>query len=321
MNAPTSPAETTALSLSPRQQFDLSPRDFDEAWRMADYLAQSGMVPKDFQGKPGNCLVAIQWGAELGLKTMQAIQNIAVINGRPSLWGDVMLALVRASPLCEYVVENIAGERAECRVKRRGEPEQVREFTKDDATKAKLWGKEGPWTQYPKRMLQMRARAWALRDVFTDVLKGLHMAEEALDMPTEKFMGPADVVGASPPPPEPTEWPADLFAERLPEWRKAIAAKRASADSVVAKAKTKYPLSPEQEAAIRQPDATDVTAKGVDADGVVTMTYAEVAEKLNGAKTADDLDTAASLITAVADKGQQGELSAIYETRKTAITA
>lgn len=320
MNAPASPTETTALSLAPRQSFDLSPRDFDEAWRMAEYLSDSDMVPKDFKGKPANCLVAIQWGGELGLKTMQAIQNIAVINGRPSLWGDVMLALVRASPLCEYVAENIAGERAECRVKRRGEPEQVREFTKDDATKAGLWTKDGPWKQYPKRMLQMRARAWALRDVFTDVLKGLHMAEEALDMPPEKFMGPADVVG-DPPPPAVTEWPADLFAQRLPEWRKAIAGKRASADSVVAKAKTKYPLSAEQEAAIRQPDATDVTAKTVDADGVVTMTYAQVVDKLNGAKNADDLDTAASLITAVADKGQQGELSAIYETRKTALSA
>ncbi|MCY1167810.1 hypothetical protein D9M73_77830 [compost metagenome] len=122
-------------------------------------------------------------------------------------------------------------------------------------------------------------------------------------------------------PAAPTAWPADLFAERLPEWRKAIANKRATADSVVAKAKTKYPLSAEQETAIRKPDATDVTAKAVDADGVVTMTYAQVADKLNGATTSDDLDTAASLITAVADQGQQGELSAIYETRKTALTA
>lgn len=159
MNATTSP-ETTALAVAPRQSFDLSPRDFDEAWRMAEYLSDSDMVPKDFKGKPANCLVAIQWGGELGLKTMQAIQNIAVINGRPSLWGDVMLALVRASPLCEYVVETVTDQGATCKVKRRGEPEQSREFTVADATAAGLINKDGPWKQYRKRMLQMRARAW-----------------------------------------------------------------------------------------------------------------------------------------------------------------
>jgi hypothetical protein len=109
----TNPSEQTALAVMPGA-YDLSPRNFEEAWRMAEYLADSDMVPKDFKGKPANCLIAIQWGGELGLKTMQAIQNIAVINGRPSLWGDVMLALVRNSPLCEYVVEDIAGRR--CRV-------------------------------------------------------------------------------------------------------------------------------------------------------------------------------------------------------------
>ena len=175
------------------------------------------------------------------------------------------------------------------------------------------------WTEDPKQQLAYLAgRRWG-RLHAPDVIMGVYTPEE-LSEPGERFMGMAEEV-PPPPPPAPTEWPAELFAERLPEWRKAIAAKRASADSVVAKAKTKYPLTAEQEAAIRKPDATDVTAKDVDADGVVTMTYAQVADKLNGAKTADDLDTAASLITAVTDKGQQGELSAIYETRKTAFTA
>jgi hypothetical protein len=308
MNAPNT-AETTALVATQRQQFDLSPRDFEEAWRMADYLANSDMVPKDFKGKPGNCLVAIQWGAELGLKTMQAIQNIAVINGRPSLWGDVMLALVRSSPLCEYVVETISGDIAICKVKRRGEPEQSREFTKEDATKAGLWTKDGPWKQYPKRMLQMRARAWALRDVFTDVLKGLHMAEEAMDMPApEKFMGPADVVQPPAPPAPPASWPDDLFKARLPEWRAAIAARKGTADAIVAKAKTKYPLTAEQEAAIRAP-LTEAEKPPV------TVTFAIVAEGLNKAGDLDKLADAASLINAIPDEQQRAELTEIYERR------
>src|SRR5690606_10728351 len=145
-------------------------KSLDEAMRFAEILAKSSIVPKDFSGNPGNILVAIQWGLELGLQPMQAMQNIAVINGRPALWGDAVIALVRSSPLCEYIYETDDGETATCRVKRRGEEEQVRTFSMADAKAANLLGKAGPWTQYPKRMRQMRARAFALRDVFPDVL-------------------------------------------------------------------------------------------------------------------------------------------------------
>ncbi len=57
-------------------------------------------------------------------------------------------------------------------------------ISKEDAKKAGLWGKAGPWSQYPKRMLQMRARSFALRDKFADALSGLIMAEEAQDYTT-----------------------------------------------------------------------------------------------------------------------------------------
>jgi hypothetical protein len=194
MNAP-STSESSALAVATRQQFDLSPQTFEQALTFSQYLADSDLVPKDFKGRPGNCLIAIQWGAELGLKPMQAMQNLAIINGRPSLWGDAVIALVRGSPLCEYVIETDDGTTATCRVKRRGEPaEQVRTFSMDDAKAAGLMGKAGPWTQYPKRMRQMRARAFALRDVFPDVLRGLPVAEEVMDTPTERHMGPAEVV-------------------------------------------------------------------------------------------------------------------------------
>ena len=170
MNAPEN--KQLAVVQQDSGTFDLSPRNFEQALTFSDYMADSDMVPKDFKGRPGNCLIAIQWGAELGLKPLQAMQNLAIINGRPSLWGDAVIALVRASPLCEFVLESDDGDTATCRVKRRGEPEQSRTFSTADAKTAGLLGKAGPWTQYPKRMRQMRARAFALRDVFPDVLRG-----------------------------------------------------------------------------------------------------------------------------------------------------
>lgn len=165
----------------------LAPTNMKEAMEFAGLLAKSDIVPKDYQGKPGNVLVAIQWGMEIGLQPMQAMQNIAVINGRPSIWGDAMIALVRACPAFEYINETQDDKQAVCVIKRKGEPEAVRTFSLEDAKRAGLLGKSGPWTQYPKRMMQMRARSWALRDVFPDVLKGMICAEEALDS------GPRDV--------------------------------------------------------------------------------------------------------------------------------
>ena len=61
-------SDSTAIAT--RQQFDLSPQTFEQALTFSNYLADSDMVPKDFKGKPGNCLVAIQWGMEIGLKPL-----------------------------------------------------------------------------------------------------------------------------------------------------------------------------------------------------------------------------------------------------------
>lgn len=286
-------------------QFDLSPQTFEQALTFADYMAGSDMVPKDYKDKPGNCLIAMQWGIEIGLKPMQALQNIAVINGRPSLWGDAVIALARNSPVCEYIVEDDDGKTATCRVKRRGESEQIRTFSTEDAKTAGLLGKAGPWTQYPKRMRQMRARAFAIRDVFPDVLKGMAVAEEMMDVPNgeAKNMGMAEEVT----PVKVESWPDDLFAKRLPDWRTAIAEKRATADSVVNKAKTKYPLSEKQEAAIRATDAPVVSA-------------GEISKKMADAKDIDTLNEAANLIHAITDPDARAELDKEYDDRLANLT-
>jgi hypothetical protein len=176
-------------AITTRNASTLAPSNIGEAMKFAELLASSDMVPRDFKGKPANCLVAIQWGYEVGLGPLQALQNIAVINNRPSIWGDAALALVRAHPACAGVREWIDGDgdamTAFCEVSRRGEQPQVRTFTVADAKKAGLWGKQGPWQQYPARMLQMRARGFAIRDVFPDALRGVITTEEAQDLPSE----------------------------------------------------------------------------------------------------------------------------------------
>lgn len=236
----------TELTVAPPT--DLSPRTLEEAMKFADLLAKSTIVPKDFMNNAGNIFVAIQWGAELGLKPMQAMQNIAVINGRPSLWGDAVIALVRSSPLCEYIYETIDNGTAICRVKRRGEDEQVRTFSDADATKAGLLNKAGPWTQYPSRMKQMRARAFALRDVFSDVLKGMPVAEEVMDY-EEKEINPTQK--SEPARKEIESYPAQAFLENFPKWEKLIASGKKTADDIINMVSSKAKLSDEQLNAIR----------------------------------------------------------------------
>ncbi len=162
-------------------KFNFEINSLSEAMEYAKLIANSDLAPKDYKGKPGNVLIAMQYGLEIGLKPMQAIQNIAIINGRPAIWGDAMIGLVQSHPLCEYINEEYKNDVAYCTVKRQGEDEYTYEFSKQDAKSAGLLGKSGPWAQYPQRMLQMRARAFALRDKFSDILKGIACREEVED--------------------------------------------------------------------------------------------------------------------------------------------
>ena len=168
----------------------LNPTNLTEAVEFAKFIATSGHIPKQFQGKPNDILVAIQWGYEIGLAPMQALQNIAVINGRPSLWGDSLIAVCKHHPEWRGIEETYIEEedKAVCIVKRNvhGETEVTRaEFSYKDAQKARLANKPGPWQDYPRRMMQLRARGFALRDAFPDAIKGLITTEEAQDYPDE----------------------------------------------------------------------------------------------------------------------------------------
>lgn len=175
------------------------PQDFDGVWRIATAVVKAGMAPRGLD-KPEQAMVAILHGMEVGLTPMAALQSIAVVNGRPTIWGDGALGLVQGSGKMESFKEWYEGQgesrKALCQVKRRGDPElKLGEFSVADAKKASLWGKQGPWTQYSDRMLKMRARAFALRDGFSDVLRGLGIAEEVQDTPIQ--------IASPPSPPSP----------------------------------------------------------------------------------------------------------------------
>lgn len=156
--------------------------NFNEAMKCAEMISTSDLCPEKYRGKPANVLIAIQHGLELGLKPMQALQNVAVIHGKPSIYGDALIAVCLASPVCDFIDESFdeATMTATCTAKRKNGVAQTETFSKKDAETAGLWNKVGPWKSYPKRMLKMRARS-CLKDVFADILKGFISTEEAQD--------------------------------------------------------------------------------------------------------------------------------------------
>jgi hypothetical protein len=166
------------------------PRNIEELWRLATIVSKSNMAPKGLQ-RLEDLAVGIMLALEVGLNPITGIQNVAVINGRASIWGDGALAVIRSSGLLEKFKEWTEGEpytdgwTFHCVVKRRGQEDEAHgEFSWLDAKKAGFdqAAPESPWSRFPKRMMQWAARRWVLRDTFPDVLKGVPLAEDAMDI-------------------------------------------------------------------------------------------------------------------------------------------
>lgn len=169
----------------------------------------------------------------------------------------------------------------------------------------------GPWQSHPRRMLRHKAMIQCARVAFG--FGGIFDQDEAERIVENKHTDPLPLV-------ERVDtlkpWPDDLFAERLPEWRKAIAAGKATADAIVAKAKTKHPLTAEQEAAIRAPEKLAKTS----VEDVV-IAYAVVADEITKAIDSESLANAGNMIGAVADPAQRSELAALYNKREAELMA
>lgn len=306
MNAP------TELAVIKNTGFSLVPQNLGEAMELAKIIADSDLAPKDYRSKPGNVLIAVQMGAEVGLSPMAAIQSIAVINGKPSLYGDVGKALLLQSG---FVIEEDNTEVvkksgvARCKITRPGHPPCERTFSIDDAKTAGLFKKQGPWTSYPERQMAWRAFWFAARDIAADVLKGLHGAEEVRDFVERDITQQSQRID---PPRDtgPKPYAQADFDKNFPAWEKLIKGGKKNAEQIITMVSSKAVLSDEQKAAIN----------AVIKEEKIVVTYAQVAEKLNAAKDIDVLQADADLIREVADEAQRAELTTLYQQRKTELT-
>ncbi|MCQ2594803.1 MAG: recombinase RecT [Treponemataceae bacterium] len=166
----------------------LMPQTFEERYKMAGVLAKSGLIPAGLNS-PEKVCVALQWGLELGLSPMVAVNNIAVVNGKPTLSADIMNAICRHNP--EYGGIEWVEQSDKCaelkltRISANGIKEvTIGRYTIEDARNAGLLVKDN-WKKYPVRMLKHRALSYALRDAFPDALAGIYMPEEMENIPAD----------------------------------------------------------------------------------------------------------------------------------------
>ena len=206
------------------------PTDFDQATRFAKTAVEAGLFRAESEEKAlAQATMAVLQGLELGLPPMQAVQQIAIIGGRCTVWGDLVPAMIwRAGHKIREWIEGDGDARvAWCEITRGDNREVIkRKFSVDDAKRAGLWDRratikrkdatnawhdednDNPWYRYEERMLQMRARGFCARDGVPDVLHGLYIREEIEE--ERRFSEPEEIAPVltadelSPPPaPEP----------------------------------------------------------------------------------------------------------------------
>jgi hypothetical protein len=179
----------------------ITPRNMDEAWKMAVAFYTAGMVPKSLEGKTpeetkAKVMLAICKGSEVGYGPVTAVSTIMIINNKACIYGDGATALVQNSGKVDWIKTGIEskddsgkwgeGYKVTVSLKRKDQDEPyVRSFSFEDAKRARLHGKQGPWTDYPERQCYWRAASWAYRDGCADALMGLEVAEEVQDYATE----------------------------------------------------------------------------------------------------------------------------------------
>ena len=215
-----STALTTVATAAPSTA--LEPTTIDQAFWLAQQLLKSGLLGKAIQ-KPEAAFAVILAGRELGLTAMQSLRSLHLIEGKPTLSADLMVALVKRSPLCKsFKLIESTGDRATYEANREGEGVTRMSFTIEEAKAAGVTGKDN-WKKYPAAMLRARCIAALARVVFPDLLLGVYESDELApasnNMPSVSVQATATVLPLSAlPAAEEDQQPVEMRSGVVAEW-------------------------------------------------------------------------------------------------------
>lgn len=163
----------------------------------AGLLAQArGIVPSAYIGHPENIIAAALYGRSFGWDTPTSLRYIYVIDGKPSLANEALVAMVHRAGHrleCEHLDTQgctVIGTRTDT-----GSTARVT-YTMNDAAAAGLAGKRN-WKAHPKSMLWARASSMLCKQLFPDVVLGAY-SEDELSPGAPKRSTPPDTTHVRP---------------------------------------------------------------------------------------------------------------------------
>lgn len=167
----------------------------DKLMEMADMLSKSNILPVMYQRRPENCFVALDMASRMGLSPMIVMQNLDVIQGKPSWRGSAIASMVRTSNQFTNVELNFVGEEgkdswgAYVSATRVSNGKLLKGSTVTIAmAKKEGWYQKGgsKWQTIPELMLSYRAYAFFGRVYCPEIMMGLQSAEEVEDVNVKK---------------------------------------------------------------------------------------------------------------------------------------
>lgn len=167
-----------------------------EAWKMAEALAKSTIVPEEYRGNPANCLIAIDMASRLNMSPMMVMQGLYVVKGKPSWSGQMAIALINGSRRYEAPIKFVfegKGPTLSCyAVATDLEGNIVKGTTITmDMVMGEGWDSDkgsskSKWKTMPEQMMQYRAASFFARANCPDVLYGIYTADETIEMESPK---------------------------------------------------------------------------------------------------------------------------------------
>lgn len=193
------------------------PQAFQGAMNMACALADSTIIPKDYQKNPSNCLIAVEMASRLNASPMMVMQHLFVVNGRPAWSSQWIISMINNSRKYRDVIQYEMGHDPEdgglsCyawAIDHAGQKVVGPKITMKMAEAEGWINKNGSkWRTMPEVMIRYRAASFFGRLNCPDMIMGIYSREEVLDMELEE-------PGVPPEPGSVTVEPAGLTAEDL----------------------------------------------------------------------------------------------------------
>ena len=150
------------------------------AHKLATVLANTQMVPQIYRGKPDDAAAAILYGAEVGLKPQQALQQVFVVHGQPAIYARTMVALLKAKGYRFETIESTDEAVTVRATSPRGEVEEAT-WTIERAKKAGYTSNK-KYSTDPQAMLYSKAASEVSRKIAPDVLLGIRYSAEDLEL-------------------------------------------------------------------------------------------------------------------------------------------